>query len=72
MRFDLVSSDAQAFEKWVNAAKAQGGILDASTFVELAKPAKADGTQTFARVSDGLFDKVSSANLSAVSPQRGQ
>lgn len=72
MRFDLVSSDAQAFEKWVNAAKAQGGVLDASTFAELAKPAKADGTQTFARVSDGLFDKVSSANLSAVSPQLGQ
>jgi len=72
MRFDLVSTEAQDFEAWVNSTKTQGGVLDASTFEELEKPARADGTQTYARVSEGLFDRISSRSTAAVSPQRGQ
>jgi cytochrome o ubiquinol oxidase subunit II len=72
MRFDLVSTEAEAFNAWVNATKAQGGVLDATTFEELEKPAKADGVQTYARVSEGLFDRISSRSVAAVSPQRGQ
>ena len=42
------------------------------TFEELVKPAKADGAQTYAQVSEGLFDRISSGHMAAVSPQRGQ
>jgi cytochrome o ubiquinol oxidase subunit II len=72
MRFDLVATEAEAFKAWVNATKTQGGVLDARTFEELVKPAKADGTQTYAQVSEGLFDRISSGSMAAVSPQRGQ
>jgi cytochrome o ubiquinol oxidase subunit 2 len=72
MRFDLVSTEAEAFRDWVNATKAQGGVLDANTIEKLEKPAKADGTQTYAEVSEGLFDRISSSHIAAVSPQRGQ
>jgi cytochrome o ubiquinol oxidase subunit 2 len=72
MRFDLVSTEPEAFKSWVSTAKTQGGVLDAGTFEELVKPAKADGAQTYAQVSEGLFDKISSGHMAAVSPQRGQ
>ena len=72
MRFDLVSTEAEAFKDWVNSTKAQGGILDARTFEELERPAKADGVQTYAQVSEGLFDRISSRSTAAVSPQRGR
>jgi cytochrome o ubiquinol oxidase subunit 2 len=72
MRFDLVSTEAEAFTDWVNTTKTQGGVLDAMTLEELEKPAKADGVQTYAQVSEGLFDKISLRSMAAVSPQRGQ
>jgi len=72
MRFDLVSTEAEAFKSWVNATKSQGGVLDAEAFERLVKPAKADGVQTYSQVSEGLFDRVSSGHMAAVSPQRGQ
>jgi cytochrome o ubiquinol oxidase subunit II len=72
MRFDLVSTEAEDFKAWVSATKTQGGVLDARTFEELVRPAKADGVQTYAQVSEGLFDRISSGHMAAVSPQRGQ
>jgi cytochrome o ubiquinol oxidase subunit 2 len=72
MRFDLVSMEAEAFKGWVSATKAQGGALDARTFVELVKPAAVDGTRTYAQVSEGLFDRIGSGHAVAVPPQRGQ
>jgi len=71
MRFDLVSTEAGAFQEWVSTTKAQGGVLDAGTFEKLNKPAKAEGVQTYAQVSEGLFDRISSDHMAA-SPQRGQ
>jgi cytochrome o ubiquinol oxidase subunit 2 len=72
MRFDLVSMAPEAFQDWVSTTKAQGGVLDASAVAELVKPAKAEGVQTYGRVSEGLFDSVSSGHTAAASPQRGQ
>jgi cytochrome o ubiquinol oxidase subunit II len=72
MRFDLVSTEAEAFKDWVSTTRTQGGVLDASTFAELVRPAKADGVKTYAQVSEGLFDRISSGHMAAVSPQRGQ
>src|SRR5271169_5359056 len=70
MRFDLVSTDAEAFKDWVSTTTTQGGVLDAHTFEELARPARATGAQTYAQVSEGLFDRISSGHMAAVSPQR--
>jgi cytochrome o ubiquinol oxidase subunit II len=72
MRFDLVSADTEAFQAWVDATKTQGGVLDATTFDELRRPAKAGPAQTYAQVSEGLFDRISSGHMAAVPPQRGQ
>jgi cytochrome o ubiquinol oxidase subunit 2 len=72
MRFDVVATETKAFTEWVEATKTQGGVLDARSFEELVKPAKADGVRTYARVTEGLFDSVSSGHMAAVSPQRGQ
>ena len=72
MRFDLVSTEAEAFKDWVGATKAQGGILDAATFAELLKPAPVEGSRTYAQVSEGLFNRISSGHMAVVPPQRGQ
>jgi cytochrome o ubiquinol oxidase subunit II len=72
MRFDLVSMGPEAFKDWVDKTKTQGGVLDAGTFAQLVRPAKADGVQTYAQVSSGLFDSVSSGHMAAIPPQRGQ
>jgi len=72
MRFDLVSTNADAFKDWVNTTKTKGGALDVGTIEELMKPAKADGVQTYGEVSESLFDRILSGHLAAVSPQRGQ
>jgi cytochrome o ubiquinol oxidase subunit II len=72
MRFDLVSTEPEAFKDWVSTTKAQGGVLDARTFEELDRPAKADGARTYAQVSEGLFDTISLRSIAAASPQRGK
>jgi cytochrome o ubiquinol oxidase subunit II len=72
MRFDVVSIDKEAFKAWVTTTKTQGGVLDANSFEALSKPAKVDGAHTYAQVSEGLFDRISSRSGAAVSPQRGQ
>src|SRR5271154_3605979 len=72
MRFDLVSTESEAFKDWVNTVKTQGGVLDAGTFEQLVTPAKAAGVQTYAQVSEGLFDSISLGHMAAISPQRGQ
>ena len=64
--------EPEDFEDWVSTTKTQGGVLDARTFEKLVKPAKADGAQTYAQVSEGLFDSISSGHMAAVPPQRGQ
>jgi cytochrome o ubiquinol oxidase subunit 2 len=72
MRFDLVSTDAATFKEWVDAAKVQGAVLDANTFADLVKPARADKPQTYSQVSEGLFDRISSGHMTAPAPQREQ
>ncbi len=72
MRFDLVSTDTEDFEGWVNATKTRGGVLDTRTFEALVKPAKAEGAQTYAQVSEGLFDRVSVGHTAVLAPAGGQ
>jgi cytochrome o ubiquinol oxidase subunit II len=71
MRFELLATDAETFDAWVAEIKVQGGVLDARAFEVLEKPAKAKGTQTFAQVTEALFDTISSGHKLADLPQRG-
>jgi cytochrome o ubiquinol oxidase subunit 2 len=71
MRFDLVSVGADEFKEWVTTTKTQGGLLDATTYTNLAKPAKAENPQAYAAVTEGLFDSVSSGHLVANPRPRG-
>ena len=72
MRFDLVATDAASFEAWIQSARAKGNVLDVSALERLIKPAKADGTSTFAPVSQGLFDRIVSDHMTAPPPPKGQ
>ena len=72
MRFDLVAVDEEEFRNWISSTKTQGGVLDATAFAELVKPAKAEKAQVYAQVSPGLFDQITMSHMTAVSPQREQ
>jgi cytochrome o ubiquinol oxidase subunit 2 len=72
MRFDLVATDAASFGAWIQSARAKGNVLDVSALERLIKPAKADGTSTFAPVSEGLFDGIVSDHMTAPPPPKGQ
>jgi cytochrome o ubiquinol oxidase subunit 2 len=71
MRFDFVTVGVDEFKEWVTTTKIQGGLLDATTFMGLAKPAKAENPQTYAAVTEGLFDSISSGHMADHPPQRG-
>jgi cytochrome o ubiquinol oxidase subunit 2 len=68
MRFELVSTESDAFKNWVSTTRTQGGTLDATTFASLVKPAKVEGAMTYAHVSEGLFDSISSGHMAAIPP----
>jgi cytochrome o ubiquinol oxidase subunit 2 len=71
MRFGLVSVGADDFKEWITTTKTRGGLLNATAFADLAKPAKAENPQTYAEVTKGLFDYISSGHMAANSLQRG-
>lgn len=50
-------SDAD-FTRWVERARAEGGPLDKAAYLALARPSERDPVQRFARVEEGLYDKV--------------
>jgi len=58
MRFQAVAVPADAFEHWIEAVRRGGGVLDRAAFAQLARPARAEGTTTYAHVAAGLFDEV--------------
>ena len=72
MRFDLVATDAASFEAWIQSARAKGNVLDVSALERLIKPAKADGTSTYAPVGEGLFDRIVSDHMAVASPPKGR
>jgi cytochrome o ubiquinol oxidase subunit II len=71
MRFELLATNAETFDAWVAEIKVQGGVLDAKAFEDLEKPAKAKGAQSFAQVTEALFDTISSGHKLPDLPQRG-
>ena len=65
MHFDLDAVATDEFDQWVSASRQKGGVLDAPTFLDLARPSKAEGFPTFAKVEQGLFEDVVSGHIVA-------
>jgi cytochrome o ubiquinol oxidase subunit II len=70
MRFDLTAVGVDEFRSWVNTTKTQGGILDAGTFADLARPARAEKPAIYGEVAEGLFESIVTGHMSASPPQR--
>ena len=62
MLFDVDAVSAEGFQAWVGDVRTKSGVLDAPTFVQLARPSRASGTPTYAEVSVGLFDSIVAGN----------
>jgi cytochrome o ubiquinol oxidase subunit II len=71
MHFALLAMESQAFDAWVADAKTQDGVLDADSFKRLTAPAKAQGDQIYAHVSEHLFDTILSGRSMPDSRQQG-
>ena len=62
MLFDVDAVSAEGFQAWVGDVRTKSGVLDAPTFVQLARPSRASGTPTYAEVSVGLLDSIVAGN----------
>jgi cytochrome o ubiquinol oxidase subunit 2 len=56
MRFDVVATDKQGFEDWLQTTRSGGGKLDAQSYGQLARPSSAVAPSTFGDVDPGLFE----------------
>ena len=63
MRFTVEATSPEAFQQWIEQARAQAGALDLSMFAELAKPARAGEPMTFSQVDPEIFRVVSTGKL---------
>ena len=70
MRFDVVALRPDAFNEWLIATRAHGGMLDAATYTHLAQAGSAAAPATFGNVAPHLFEVavMSGATASAMPP----
>jgi cytochrome o ubiquinol oxidase subunit II len=65
MRFEVTALPADHFLGWVESVKTQGRTLDSVAYDALAQPSKEVAPVTYAGVTKGLFETISSGNASA-------
>src|SRR6201990_14552 len=58
MYFNVNAVPAENFEQWVAATRANGPVLDAQSYDDLAKPSKAVAPFTYRAVATGLFGGI--------------
>jgi cytochrome o ubiquinol oxidase subunit 2 len=63
MRFKVVATAPQEFQRWMAQTRTRGGALDRAKFAELLKPARAAEPVSFARIDPDLFAVVSSGKI---------
>jgi len=63
MRFNVEAVPAESFEKWVDAARGAGPVLDAQAYAGLVKPSKAVAPFTYSAAAPGLFNRALSAGM---------
>ena len=69
MRFSLIATTRADFEAWLASVRQAGKTLDANSFADLSKPARARGVTTFGAVSMGLFDSIASGHTPTAAAQ---
>jgi cytochrome o ubiquinol oxidase subunit 2 len=65
MRFEVTALPTDQFAGWVESVKAQGRTLDPAAYGALAQPSKDVAPVTYARVTQGLFETISTSQASA-------
>lgn len=58
MRFTLVATSDEQYASWLAEVRARGGVLDAATFTQLARPTKGGGEFTYGAVAEDPFDTI--------------
>jgi cytochrome o ubiquinol oxidase subunit 2 len=61
MRFAVDAVPPEQFAQWVAATRSTGPVLDAATYVDLARPSRAVVPFTYRSVTAGLFNDILSA-----------
>lgn len=64
MRFRVAADSRAAFDAWVEAVRRQGGVLDRTTFANLARPTRAGKDLTYGSVRDDPFETVAMGHVS--------
>jgi cytochrome o ubiquinol oxidase subunit 2 len=72
MRFDVVALSSESFAKWLTTTRARGGMLNAASYAELARPSTAVAPATFGAVAPQLFEAaVMGDALASAMPHAG-
>jgi cytochrome o ubiquinol oxidase subunit II len=58
MRFDVVALPKEGFEEWLKTTRSGGGMLDAQSYAQLARPSSAMTPATFGAVAPQLFESA--------------
>jgi cytochrome o ubiquinol oxidase subunit 2 len=58
MRFKFHGLAGDAFERWVQSARAAGGVLDRKAYLALEKPSVRDPVRRYASVAPDLYDAI--------------
>jgi cytochrome o ubiquinol oxidase subunit II len=65
MQFKVHSVAPQQFAAWARSARGSAGLLDATTYAQLAKPTSYVRPMTFGNVAPGLFEAIASGKAPA-------
>jgi cytochrome o ubiquinol oxidase subunit 2 len=63
MRFALVATSAEQYERWLKDTRASGGALDGRSFANLSRPTHAGEALSFGQVDPELFNVVASGKI---------
>ena len=58
MRFRLHAVDDAGFDRWIAAARGDGGTLDRAGYLQLEKPSEREPVRRYASVERGLYDAI--------------
>jgi cytochrome o ubiquinol oxidase subunit 2 len=65
MRFVVHAVPAAVFSQWLTAAQSEGETLDAGTYSQLAQTGSDVSIKTFAKVEQGLFERIERESIGA-------
>ena len=63
MRFTVRAESGESFAAWITQARGRGGVLDGSTFAELARPTRAADELTYGLVAEDPFASVAGGHV---------